>query len=291
MRMGKMKKLLLTVLLLQIVNTLFAQSGIDTSLHFNQRYTQCERRWVVIPKKDTAQSYMFGFVYIDEQAGFSFRLKGNFKVDKSGHYIADTSITANTSLTYRIAPTFKNIALLPASRFAELNIEPQPGWIKGYYHYTDTLAHNFRWGFFYNDAGQCDTALVYLNKVYQKHPHYARLEFEMIFAHNVLGDYNGAIKIIQAALDADPTNVLFYRELGYAYMKQKSFDKSISAYKTGISMCTAGETETKSEMAINLAGVYKVSGDEANFKVWGAQAKSWAKPGTELYNFIVGQGF
>jgi len=274
-----------------MANVVLAQVGADTSLKFTQRYTQCERKWVVLSKKDTAQSYAFGFVYIDERGGFSFRLKGAFKVGKDGHYTADTSATTNTSVTYRIGSTFRNVALVPAAHFGELHIQPQPDWVKAYYHYTDTVTHNFRWGFIYNDAGQCDTALVYLNKVYQKYPHYDRLEFEMIFAYNNLGNYDSAIKIIQAGLDADPTNVLFYRELGYAYMKQKNLYKSISAYKTGISMCTAREKETKCEMAINLAEVYKASGDESSFKVWGAQAKSWARPGTELYNFIVGQGF
>jgi tetratricopeptide (TPR) repeat protein len=266
--------------------------GIDTALNFNQRYTQCERKWVVFPKTYTEETYPYGMIYLDAQAGFTFEVKGKFKIAKDGHYIADSSGLANTSIKGRLGRNTVKVALLPPAHFAELHIKPQPDWLKNYYSYTDTLEHNFRWGFIYNDLGQCDTALVYLNKVYARRPHYKGLEFELIFAHNALNDYDGAIKIINAALEADATNSLYYRELGYAYMKERNFYKAILAYKTGVNLCTAGtQPDTKAEMAINLAELYKSVGEPDQFKIWGKLAKSWARPDTELYNFIVGQGF
>lgn len=272
----------------------FAQRGlgIDTALKFNKRFTQCERKWAVLQSKGAAESYLYGMIYLDAQAGFTFDVKGKFKIDEDGRYIADSSFLTNTSMKLRLTRNSARVALLPPAHFAELHINPQPGWLKNYYSYTDTLAHNFRWGFMYNDLDQCDTALVYLNKVYAVQPHYKGLEFELIFAHNTLGHYDAAITIIKAALEADAMNVLFYRELGYAYMKQRSFDRAISTYKTGINLCTAAsQQETRADMAINLAEVYKSSGSDDQFKVWGKLAKSWAKPETDLYNFIVSQGF
>ena len=267
-------------------------ANADTALIFNQRYTQCERKWVVFPKKYNEESYSYGFIYLDAQAGFTYDVKGNFKIDKDGHYLADTSFLVNTSIKSRLGRNTVRVALAPPAHFAELHITPQPDWIKGYYAYTDTLAHYFRWGFVYNDLDQCDTALVYLNKVYAVQPHYKGLEFELIFAHNALNDYDGAIKIINTALEADAINPLFYRELGYAYTKEQNYFKAISAYKTGINLCTADtQTDTKAEMAINLAVVYKSAGDDDQYKTWGKLAKSWARPDSDLYNFIVSKGF
>jgi len=283
---------LFVLLLVCNCSAVFCQnySGADTSLKFNKRYTQCERKWVV-RRPDNTGKYAFGFIYIDSQAGFTFDFKGNFILGENNKYIVDTSISHNTSIKARLYPQWGNVAVLPASHFNELGIKPQPNWIGNYYHYTDTLAHNFRWGFIYNDLDQSDTALVYLNKVYAVQPHYKGLEFELIFAHNALNDYDGAIKIINAALEADAINPLLYRELGYACMKQKFFDKAISAYKTGINLCTDSQPDTKAEMAINLAEVYKSIGSDDDFKTWGKLAKSWANPGTDVYNFIVSQGF
>jgi tetratricopeptide (TPR) repeat protein len=289
-----MKALLFALLFFSISIRVFSQqqTGIDTSFIFNQRYTQCERKWVVMSKPDTAKKYTFGFIYLDDHAGFTFRVKGDFRIDKNGRYIVDTSAFANTSMLYRIARNWRKVALVPPAHFAELHIKAQPDWINTYYDYTDTLAHNFHWGFIYNDLDQCDTALVYLNKVYALQPHYKGLEFELIFAHNALNDYDGAIKIITAALEADAINPLLYRELGYAYMKEKNYFKAILAYKTGINLCAVdNQMDTKAEMAINLAEVYKSSGSDDDFKTWGKLAKSWANPGTDVYNFIVGQGF
>jgi tetratricopeptide (TPR) repeat protein len=267
-------------------------SSADTALKFTERYTQCERKWVVFPENNADRTYSFGMIYIDARSGFTFDVKGNFRIDNNGRYIADTAFLNNTSMKVRLTRSTVPVALLPPAHFAELHLKPQPDWLKGYYSYTDTLAHNFHWGFIYNDLNQCDTALVYLNKVYAVQPHYKGLEFEMIFAHNALNDYDGAIKIITAALDADILNPTYYRELGYAYLKEKIYFKAIYAYKTGITLCTAeSEKDAKAEMAINLAEVYRSIGSDDQFKTWGKLAKSWARPDTDVYNFIVGQGF
>jgi tetratricopeptide (TPR) repeat protein len=274
----------------------FAASGqnvakTDPSLKFNQRYTKCERKWVVMSQADTDKSYLFGFIYIDAQAGFTFDMKGTFLVSDNGRYLADTSISKNQSMKYRIARNWRNVAVLPASRFNELHIKPQPWWIKIYYNYTDTVQHNYRWGFIYNDLDECDTALVYLYKAYKVNPHYPGLEFEIIYAYNALKSYDDAITIINSALANDPKNVMFYRELGYAYLQKMNYDKSVAAYNQGIVMCTDKENDTKAEMAINMAKDYKLMGKQDEYAAWGAKAKGWATVGSAIYKFIVSLGF
>jgi tetratricopeptide (TPR) repeat protein len=268
-------------------------SGIDTALKFNQRYTKCERKWVVISKADTAKDYLFGFIYIDEVAGFTFDMKGSFRVDNNDRYIVDTTLSKNSSVKYRISPNWRNVALLPRQRLSELHIPAQPSWVKLYYadNRDTSVLYNYRMGFLYNDANECQTALTYLKKAYQLKPHFHGLEFEMAFAYNALNQTDSAINILELAVKYDNANVLFYRELGYAYLHKEIYDKSISYYKQGIEICTNKQMDTKCEMAINMAKAYQSSGDHADFTIWGNKAKSWATPGTPLYKFIVSQGF
>src|ERR1700744_287464 len=87
--MSAPKALFAAILLSGILNMAFAQGYVDTSLNFNQRYTQCERKWVALPRKDPMQGYTYGIVYIDEHAGFKFFAQGSFKIDAGGHYVAD----------------------------------------------------------------------------------------------------------------------------------------------------------------------------------------------------------
>ncbi len=267
-------------------------SGADTSLKFNKRYTQCERKWVVLPKNDTAQSYIYGFVYIDAHAGFTFIAKGKLKINSSGHYLSDTSMFKNPYPRTRLSRNAGKMALLSPEHFEEMGLDPLPVGLATYYTYADTLEHNFHWGIVYNDLGQCDTALVYLNRAYSVQPHYKDLEFELIYAYNALKDYDNAIKVILAAMTNDPLNVIFYRELGYVYMQQKNYYKAIPIFKQGVNLCTDNtQNSTKAEMAINLASIYKTMGADDQFKAWGKLAKTCAAPGTEVYEFIVRQGF
>jgi len=288
-----MKRIILTLLFVVTIINAFGQQmpNVDTALKFNQRFTKCERKWVVISKADTAKNYLYGFIYIDSQAGFTFDMKGTFVINSNGQYIGDTTLSKNRSIKYRIAQNWRNVALLPPSRFKELHIKPQPAWIKYYYNYTDTIQHNYRWGFIYNDAGQSDTALTYLLQAYKLKSHYPGLEFELIFAYNALAQYDDAIKVLESAVQNDPKNTLFYRELGYAYLKKALYDKSIAYFKQGLDICTDKQNDTKAEIAINMAQDYKLLGNDAEYKEWGQKAKAWASAGSQLYKFIEAKGF
>jgi tetratricopeptide (TPR) repeat protein len=285
-----MRLLIILSILVCVVVTALAQNvaNTDPSLKFDRRYTHCERKWVVFPKKDTAQSYMYGFVYLDAHAGFTFIAKGYLKINSAGRYLSDTSMFANSYPRTRLVRNTGNLALLPPGHFGEMGLDPLPIGLATYYTYADTLEHDYHWGFVYNDLGQCDTALIYLNRAYLIQPHYKNLEFELLYAYTALKDYDSVIKISVGALSNDPMNVIFYRELGYAYMQQKNYFKAISTFKAGINLCTDGsQNNTKAEMAINLAA----AGSDVLYKNWGKLAKTWAAPGTEVYDFIVSKGF
>ena len=129
-----MRHFILSSFLICFAYVALAQNSVhsDTSLKFNKRYTQCERKWAV-RRPDSTGKYSFGFIYIDSQAGFTFDFKGNFIVDENNKYIVDTSISHNTSIKARLYPEWGNVAIIPASHFNELGIKPQPNWIGAYY--------------------------------------------------------------------------------------------------------------------------------------------------------------
>lgn len=289
-----MRYLILISIFCCVCQAVNAQSnpGVDTSLKFNQRYTKCERKWVVMSKADTAKSYSFGFIYIDSQAGFTFDLKGVFKVGDKGKYILDTNIFKNTgSIKYRIAPNWRRVALLSPQHYDELGIKAQPDWIKYYYNYTDTVAHDHRWGYIYNDVDEPTIALSYLEPAYRMKPHADGVEFEMAYAYNVLNRFDDAIKTLEPAILNNPNNSFFYKELGYAYSAKKDYEKAIDAYKRGLEHAADEKSDSKGELAFNMANAYKAMGNMDEYKNWMIKAKSYTPTNSQYYKRITDAGF
>jgi tetratricopeptide (TPR) repeat protein len=273
----------------------FAQTRIDPNLKFDQPFTKCELKWIVLPPRPNTPNaqYGYGLVYIDMMAGYTFDLKGTFKVDDNGHYIIDTSMTRYKSYKIRLGSnTIKFVALLPQSHFAEMHIQPRPAWVDIYYRGRDTTttAYNYRMGFILNGAGDSKAALPYLDKAYRADPEFKGLIFEVAYACNALARYDDAIKYLKEALKNDPKNPMLYRELGYAYKLKGANDDAISYYKQGIDLCGAGQSDSKAEMGYNLAYIYKAKGDDADFKDMIAKVKTWVSPTSDIYKMIVQAG-
>jgi tetratricopeptide (TPR) repeat protein len=256
------------------------------------RYAQCERKWVVLSKSDTAKSYPYGFIYIDEQAGFTYDVKGEFKVGPNNIYIPDTAATKGTSIKARIGPNWRRgIALVPTQHFAELGIKPQPDWIKYYYTYTDTLKHDYRWGWIYNDLGESAIAIKYLEPAYRLKPNAKEVDFELGFAYNVLNRYDDAIRVLTQAIQDNPDYALFYKEIGYAHTQKHEYIKAIDAYKLGLQYYPDKVTEARGELAFNMAQAYKALGNDELYKSWMTKAKSFTPPTSQYYKLITDAGF
>jgi tetratricopeptide (TPR) repeat protein len=271
----------------------FAQNGtgVDTTLKFNKRYTKCERKWVVLSKKDSSKEYLFGFIYLDSEAGFTFDLQGSFSIDKNNKYITDTTKAKDRSVKVRLIPNWQRVALMSPDHYRELKIKPEPDWIKNYYTYTDTVAHYYRWGWFYNDLDESEIALVYLKQAYQIKQHAPGVEFEMAYAYNVLKQYDAAIGILAPALQNKPNEALFYKELAFAYSHKRDFDSAISTYKKGLEYFPDKPSDAKGEMAFNMAGIYKEIGNMDEYKNWMIKAKLYVLPDSIYYKRIVDAGF
>ncbi|GAA4332826.1 hypothetical protein GCM10023149_39310 [Mucilaginibacter gynuensis] len=286
-----MKNLILSATFILLLSPFVKAATSADTLKFDQRFSRCEKKWVVLNKADTAKSYMYGYIYIDEIAGFTFDLKGHFTIDRSGKYIGDTSSMKYNTIKYRISPNWNNVAILPPSHFKELNIKKEPDWVKIYYTYKDTVAHNYRLGWVYNDINDSEMALDYLLPAYQQNPNFKGLEFEISFAYNALKRYDEAIKFLEGVHKARPDDILTYRELGYAYLEKGEPAKAIPYYKDGIEKCNDKQLANKAEMAINLAKCYERLNNKEEAKTWGTKAKQWAPEGSTIQKLIVQSGY
>ncbi|NCD70599.1 tetratricopeptide repeat protein [Mucilaginibacter agri] len=292
-----MKRLILIVFI-AIVHFAQAQQQhpramVDYDFIFDRPFTTCEKKWVIFPKAADAKNYAFGYIYMDEQAGFTFRLQGAFYIDEDKNFILDSAATPKNSITnYRLESNTRLVALVPLIHYAQLKITAEPEWVKSYYTIShDEAYRDFRRGFNFNAARQCDSALVYLEKVYQKNPNYSGLTFEFVYACNELNQYDRSITILQEAIKNEPDNGMFYRELGYAYLGKKDYDDAITTYQKGIDVLGDKADSQKSEMAINLAQVYKFKGETDSYQEWGKKAKLWAPLNSAVYKHIVSLGF
>lgn len=281
-----MKPILSLIILFSIALTGFSQTAGNAPLQFNKRYTQCERKWVVLTKADTAKSYGFGFIYIDEQAGFTYDLKGNLTIDDKGVYKADTTIFNGQSIKLRIPPNWKDIALLPPDKIKALGLPQQPSWVSSYYNYTDTVKHNYRWGWIYNDLGESAIAITYLEPAYRMSNKADSITFELGFSYNAINDFKKAIEVLEPATTRQPDYFLYYKELGYAYLYSKLYDKAIETYKRGLGRFPDKQSESRWELAYNMAQAYKAAGNSDEYKSWMAKAKAYL-PADSQYNKVM----
>ena len=289
-------KLLFTCLLCCCLTVTFAQRTyrIDSTLKFDQPFTKCERKWVVVEKSDSVKKYFFGFIYVDLQAGFTFDLAGRFRINKYGKYVKDSVFMKNKSVKFRLPPNWKKVALLPPSRFDELQIPAEPKWLHNYYQGADTSSaeYCYRRGFIYNAVNDYQTALIYLIKAKRMNPHPPGIDFEMGFAYNGLGQYNEAIKVLKPFLLNEPPDPLVYKEVGYAYFKAKDYNSALTTYKKGLSAFPdTVKSDIKGEMAFNMANVYKAKGSQNEYQNWMAKAKHSAPGNSNVYRQVTAAGF
>jgi tetratricopeptide (TPR) repeat protein len=276
-------KYILTLLLTCSLLGLKAQvPSAESDLQFNSHFYDLENHWVVFPKNEKTGKYPFGFLYIDSYAGFTFNLEGSFSF-KQGHIYRDsTDYLKSASYKYRLAPNTKPVYAISTEMLTVLGVPAEPTWLHIYKTDLSTVKGKVTWGKHYNSAGNIKKALEYLEDAYKTEPHAPGLEFELTYSYNELQEYDKAIAILNAALKNKPDDEMFYRELGYAYMKKKDTNAAIKTYLKGIEMMGQRNTDTKAEMAWNLAVIYRDQKDDADYKKWGQNAKDWVTENSTL---------
>ncbi len=232
------------------------------TLTFNTPFYDLENHWAVATKNAQNNKCIFGMVYLDMQAGFSFRVEGTFSIDAQGHAYRDSSDYPKTPniMIVRINAGTKLLCAIPDAMVADLHVKPTPDWLANYHPANqdrNSVAFKVTYGKFLNGAGGAAKALDYLESAYKTDPHAAGLEFELSYTYNVLGRYDKAIAVLQSAMANAPDNPLFYSELGFSYLQNKDNDNTIKTYVKGISLAKQrNDGVTRIGMTTNLSLLY-----------------------------------
>lgn len=220
-------------------------------IQFTTPFYELENSWAVLARHPQNNKAMFGMVYMDNAAGFSFRIEGTFQIDAEGKVFRDsTDYLKNQALTSRIGNG--KLAAIPAAMLADLKVPAEPAWLAIYQPVANrnTDAYKITHGRFLNAAKVPAKALTYLEPVYKTNPHAPGLEFELSYAYNVLGRYAEAEALLKSAIEKAPNDNALYSELGYAYRLTKNYTKATDAYLYVLKL-----TESKKDDFFRLAAI------------------------------------
>lgn len=276
-----MKNLITIIFLFPIICA--AQiTGVD-KLSFNKKYFECEDKWVVFPKEDKDSTYTFGFIYLDEQAGFTFNLESEFKITEEGEFIGYPKDTTS-SFKYRLEPNTNLVSILSEDILIELNLTKEPDWLHFYKTNEGTTKSLVSRGYHYNHVGVSNIAIQNLEKAYEIDPKFDGLEFELSYAYNATEQYDKSVLVLKEAIKTNPDNYFFYRELGYAQVRLNEISAAEKTYKEGIKM--SDDKYQKSEMAINMTQAFFKIKDKKKFKKWAELTKKYADKDSQFLKYI-----
>jgi len=249
-------------------------------------FTRCVNKWVVLNPKPDDPEYQFGFIYVDEEAGFTYHLSGKLKIGKDGRLEKLNEETFDKKATFKMRLERNGWATpLSGDQVQQLGLPESPAWLKSYDDGKNSVDHRIRVGYWTNHLGDPTEALNYLESAYKESPATPGLAFEISYAYNALGRYENAIQVLKFAVERDMKNVFLGSELAYSYLASGKNKEAIEQYLHFIQICP-DENERKAEMAINLAQAYEKLGDKDNYDKWLSNAKKWAKDGTPVAVFF-----
>ncbi len=265
-----------------ILLTLFTSALQGQSiLKFDKRFVQSEDKWVAFQKgKDS--TYLYGFIYIDAQAGLTFNYEGNFTISESGIFIPKK--LDSTNFKVRLQPNQVRVAFIPENKFGELQIPTIPEWLKYYKTDTASVERLYNWGYMYNGWDECAKALTYLEKAQKINPNFKGLSVELAFSYNCLSQFDKAIWVLRNALETNPTDAYINKELIYAQIKSGQLDKASESCKKAIAVCT--DKSYNGENCYNLLHNYYEKKDKANFNLWLPETQKWTASNASMTRSI-----
>ncbi|TYB75766.1 tetratricopeptide repeat protein [Bizionia myxarmorum] len=260
----------------------FSQDSIP-KLEFSTKYYDAVNEWVAFPKSPESDSYIYGYIYIDESAGFTFRKEDTFKV-VDNTIITNEVVEPKTSLVIaRLSKNTSQVSVLNETQKKALKLPEEPDWL-AIYKVEDDVAYLKQIGYHYNHVSASHNALKPLLKAYDIEPNHDGLEFELGFAYNALQQFDKAIPVLEKAFAHDAKNQLLYKELGYAYLNSEQLEKAEIAFTKGIEV--SNDDAMKCEMALNMSNGYFVSKNIEKFKEWAALTRKYASKTPQYVQYI-----
>lgn len=273
----------ITILALILISNIgFSQNNL-TELKFDTKYYNAVDKWVAFPKRDSDSTYVYGFIYLDYQAGFTFNYETKFQM--KGHELINIKKDSTVGfMKYRLKPNTSLVSVLTENQISKLNLPREPEWLSIYKERSDQVDYLKQLGYHFNHVGACKQALEPLLKAYKIKPHFDGLEFELAFAYNHLKQFEKTIPILEKAIENNPKNYYFYRELGYSYLGLNKIDKAEKIYLQGIKM--SDNDFEKSEMSVNMAQAYFKVKNKMKFNEWAELTNKYAKENSQYAKYI-----
>jgi tetratricopeptide (TPR) repeat protein len=250
---------------------LLGQNNKQPNIAFDTNYLNAVDHWVVLPKKETDNSYLMGYIYLDEILGITFVFEHTLTLDLKEAAAAKTNLNSFSSKKKLDAAT-PFVYLLPLYKITQLHLPEKPEWIEIYDRFEKSTADLVLKGYQYNAIGKSNLALPFLEKAYEKEPLTKNLAFELSYAYNATEQYEKAVGVLNEAIKLDSKNFMLYRELGFSFLKTERIEAAENIYEKGVACCE-NATE-KRAMAIDMAQLFFELKDQLKFEKWTAILKT-----------------
>lgn len=261
------------ILLAFLTTNVYAQSN----LQFEKLFIESEDRWVAFkPDKDSA--YPFGFIYIDEIAGLTLQVEGNFTINKSGKY--EPTKNEKASFKVRLQPNNVLVAFIPENKFQELNIQALPDWLKNYKSDTNAVSRLYRWGFLYNAYGSCAKALTYLERAQKIDPNYENLAVELAYSYNCLEEYQKAEDVLLPEIKKEVLDAYVNKEYIFTLTKNNKIEKAMQQFNKAVTTLT--DNQYDAENCYNILQYFYFQNDKVNFNKWFDELKKHPNKNSQL---------
>ena len=252
------------------------------TLKFETKYFDAVNKWIAFDKKDDDSTYIFGFIYIDEQAGFTFDYDSRFKIINNKLEKLPNEI--ESSIKSRLSPNTAHIHILNTEEIKQLDLPSEPDWLKHYKKNENEVSYLTKIGYHYNHVGAINNAIKPLLEAYKIEPNYEGLEFELAYAYNATKNHEKAIEILTKAIENDSKNFWYLRELGFAYKNLGQLDKAEETYKKGIAL--SDDKNQKAEMSINMTQSYLQTKNKEKFDEWAKITLQYAEKNSQFERYI-----
>jgi len=263
-----------------------AESGSGLrAFSYDQSALGLENQWLIMPGREKG-SFTYACVYLDQEAGFTSEISGEFTLDAQG--MAKPSggeIGKKFGLKIRMQGDFM-AARMPEGILKDLKLETPPGFLKFYQPKAETPETRLQRGFHLNHIGACERALAVLEPLQKADPGQKGLAFELAYAYNALRRPEKALPVLEAAARRLPEDPLIARELGYTNLILGRFQEAIQIYQQSLPKVPMENPGERAEQAFHLAEAYDGLKDAANRDAWLAKAKAWAPKDSALAEYL-----
>lgn len=255
----------LKLLLLFVTISTFSQNE-EIKFTFESKFFEGTDKWVAFPKSDADNTFIYGIIYIDQMAGFTFEYVGDFKIENNKFINLNPEKTRTNSIKQRLQGNTRNVQILTDKQVEKLELGSTSKWIEVYKRNENSEKYKIDIASFYNGVGGSEIALNILKEIYNEKSKDKKLLFELSFAHNALGNFEDSKTVLKNAINQHPDYELYYKELLYAEMNLKNIEQAEQTYTEYIKSST--ERIYQVEMAYNLTYTFFAAKNKDKFKEW-----------------------